>query len=337
MTHALSTTTRACARCGTELSALALACPHCAALVHRDRLRTLAELAGAAIDNGDHAAARAHWQEALALVPPRSQQHQQISARLHALAETIDTRENPAHAAGTPRGEQHSLWWKRGLGAALAVALLLASKLKLLLFGLSKLSTLVSMFGFIAVYWTIHGWPLAVGIAASIYVHEMGHVSMLRRLGIAAGAPLFIPGVGALVMLKEHVTDPVVDARIGLAGPVWGLSAAAVAWALYFATAAPIWRALAELTAFLNLFNLIPVWQLDGSRGFHALSRSERWMAIAAIAATLAATGVRLLWIVGAVAVFRAVRGEQGPGHRPTLATFVLLVVTLSWFARAVR
>ena len=336
MTNALSTAPRACARCGTELSALALACPHCGALVHRDRLHALAELAGAAASNGDHAAARAHWQEALSLLPPRSQQHQQITARLHALTETIEKRERPVSAAA-PAGERSHPWWKRGLGAALGVGLLLASKLKLLLFGLSKLSTLVSMFGFIAVYWSIHGWPLAVGIAASIYVHEMGHVAMLRRLGIAAGAPLFIPGVGALVMLKEHVTDPVVDARIGLAGPVWGLSAAAVAWALYFATAAPIWRALAELTGFLNLFNLIPVWQLDGSRGFHALSRSERWVAIAAIAVTLAATGVRLLWILGAVAIFRAVRGQQGPGHRPTLATFVVLVVMLSWFARAVR
>ena len=91
-------------------------------------------------------------------------------------------------------------------------------KLKFLLLGLTKLSTFASMFGFIAVYWSIHGWPLAVGLAGSIYIHEMGHVAMLRRLGIQAGAPLFIPGVGALVMLKEHVTDPIVDARIGLAG-----------------------------------------------------------------------------------------------------------------------
>ena len=89
--------------------------------------------------------------------------------------------------------------------------------------GLSKLSTLVSMFGFIAVYWGIYGWPLAAGLAGSIYIHEMGHVAMLRRLGINASAPLFIPGVGAMVMLRERVTDPVIDARIGLAGPVWGL------------------------------------------------------------------------------------------------------------------
>src|SRR5678816_4052200 len=109
----------------------------------------------------------------------------------------------------------------------------------------------------------------------------MGHVAMLRRLGIQSGAPLFIPGVGALVMLKEHITDPIVDARIGLAGPVWGFGAAIAALMAYYATGLKIWLAIAELTAFLNLFNLIPVWQLDGARGFHALSQSERWMVVA--------------------------------------------------------
>ena len=87
------------------------------------------------------------------------------------------------------------------------------------------------MFAFFGVYWSIYGWPLALGLVLSIYVHEMGHVAMLRRLGIAASAPMFIPGVGALVMLKQHVTDPLIDAKIGLAGPVWGLGAALAALA----------------------------------------------------------------------------------------------------------
>ena len=60
------------------------------------------------------------------------------------------------------------------------------------------------MFAFFGVYWSIYGWPLALGLVVSIYIHEMGHVAMLRRLGIAAGAPLFIPGMGAVVMLKQH-------------------------------------------------------------------------------------------------------------------------------------
>jgi Zn-dependent protease len=255
-----------------------------------------------------------------------------MSDRLAALANDTPGPSTPA----TSQAPASRTWWTQGVAAAATVGVLLISKLKFLLLGLTKLSTFASMFGFIAVYWAIHGWPLAVGLAGSIYIHEMGHVAMLRRLGIQAGAPLFIPGVGALVMLKEHITDPVTDARIGLAGPVWGLGAAVGSWVIYLATGAPIWLAITELTGFLNLFNLIPIWQLDGSRGFHALSRQERWIVLAVVGLAIWLTGVGVLWIVGAVALFRTVRGEAGPGHQPTLLTFSGLVLALAWFARHV-
>jgi len=318
----------ACDRCATELPSTALACPSCGALVHRERLKDLAERATRDTASGDHAGARVQWLEALQLLPAGSEQHRIISGRLAALAHTVP----PAGA----NDEKATLGWKQGLGGAAAVALFFGSKLKFLLLGLTKASTFFSMFGFIAVYWSIHGWPLAVGLAGSIYIHEMGHVSMLRRLGIQAGAPLFIPGVGALVMLKEHITDPVVDAKIGLAGPVWGLGAAVAAWVMFLLTGAAIWRAIAELTGFLNLFNLIPVWQLDGARGFHALSRQERWIVTGVVGATLWLTGVGVLWFVGAVAAYRAFTGEPGPGDGATLYRFVVLVAALSGFASAI-
>jgi Zn-dependent protease len=319
-----------CARCSTELSALTLVCPACSALVYRERLEDLAARATAATTAGDRATARALWEEARTLVPEQSAQYQQIGERLAAVAD-----EAPALSPQSTGGPNRS-WWKQVAAVAATIGFLLIGKLKFLLLGLTKLSTFASMFGFIAVYWSLHGWPLAVGLAGSIYIHEMGHVAMLRKLGIQAGAPLFIPGVGALVMLKERVTDPVTDARIGLAGPVWGLGAAIVSWFVYLATGAPIWLAISELTGFLNLFNLIPIWQLDGSRGFHALSRQERWIVITVIGAALWLTGVGVLWIVGAVALFRTVQGDAGPGHQPTLLTFAGLVLALSWFARAV-
>ena len=300
--------------------------------MHREQLQQLAHLAETATSNGDTVAARAHWTDARDLVPIQSEQYQQISARLSALVDTPDVQSSSSAPAGASKS-----WWKPVVGGAAGVALLLATKLKFLLLGLGKMSTLLSMFGFIGVYWSMHGWPLAVGLAASIYVHEMGHVAMLKRLGISAGAPLFIPGLGALVMLKQHVTDPVIDARIGLAGPVWGLSAAVVSWAIYLATGAGIWLAIAELTGFLNLFNLIPIWQLDGARGFHALSRQQRWMVVSVVALALLITGVGVLWIVGAVAGYQALRAAPGPGHRPTFVTFSGLVLALAWFARSVH
>ena len=219
----------------------------------------------------------------------------------------------------------------------ITLVFLFAGKLKFLLLGLTKASTFLSMFAFFAVYWKLFGWPLAAGLVVSIYIHEMGHVAMLRRLGIASGAPLFIPGVGALVMLKQRVDDPITDAKIGLAGPVWGLGAALGALAAYAATSAQIWLAIAHLTGFLNLFNLIPIWQIDGSRGFHALSRAERWIVVAAIGVALYVTEQRLLFIVGGVAIWRAMQRQEGPGDRRILATFVLLVGALAWIAKAVK
>jgi Zn-dependent protease len=164
----------------------------------------------------------------------------------------------------------------------------------------------------------------------------MGHVAMLRKLGIEAGAPMFIPGVGAFVMLKQHIGDPLTDAKIGLAGPVWGLGAALTAFGIYAVTGARIWLAIAQLTGFLNLFNLIPVWQLDGSRGLHVLARWERWTLVGAIALALMLTEQRLLFIVGGVAVWRSLQREAGPGDTRVLATFVVLVIALSLLARRV-
>lgn len=281
-----------CPRCQTELSPHALACPACRSLVHADTLKELATSADDAVREGDLAAARSHWVAAIELLPPTSRQHAAISDRIADLTRRLETGPADGAASNAPGGRSRA-WWRAG-GGLVAIALLLATKLKFLLLGLTKLSTLTSMFAFFGVYWSLYGWPLALGLVLSIYVHEMGHVAMLRRLGIDAGAPLFVPGVGAFVMLRRDVTDPESDAKIGLAGPVWGLGAALAALAMYGLTGADTWFAIAQLTALLNLFNLIPIWQLDGSRGVHVLSTVQRWVLVAA---------------------WRAFQSDAGPGH----------------------
>ena len=321
-----------CVHCRTELPPHALACPACGTLVYADQLKQVAAAASEATKAGELVRARERWEEALRFLPSDSQQYATIQSRVTELSKQIEA--SPPNDS-KPKREATS-WWKRGGGAIVTVGLLLIGKLKFLVLGLTKASTFFSMFAFFGVYWSLYGWPLAAGLAISIYIHEMGHVAMLRQLGIAAGAPLFIPGVGAMVMLKQHVTDPVTDAKIGLAGPVWGLGAALAALGVYAATDIKIWLAIAHLTAFVNLFNLIPIWQLDGSRGFHALSRAERWAVVATIGIMLYLTGQRFLWIVGAVAIWRSMQREVGPGNRRVLATFAGLVVALAWIAGGV-
>jgi len=316
-------------QCGTELPPHALACPACASLVHAEKLKQIAAAADAATSRGDLVAARDAWETALRFLPAQAQQTAIIRERVSDLTSRI-TAQTPAANQPSPEAP----WWRRGAAAIVTVAVLLIGKLKFLLLGLTKASTLFSMFAFVGWYWSMYSWPLAVGLVVAIYIHEMGHVAMLRRLGIASGAPLFVPGFGAFVMLKQHVDDPIVDAKIGLAGPVWGLGAALAAYAAYAYTHVQVWFAIAELTALLNLFNLIPFWQLDGSRGMHALSRAERWVVVAALGIAWYFTGLGLLFIIAAVAVWRAVQREVGPGDPRTLATFAVLITLLSLLAK---
>jgi Zn-dependent protease len=159
----------------------------------------------------------------------------------------------------------------------------------------------------------------------------MGHVVALRRFGFKAAAPLFIPGIGAVIRLKQHPPDPHEDAAIGLAGPVYGLGAALTSAGLWAATRQPIFGAIATVGALINLFNLLPVWTLDGGRAFRALSRNQRW--ITAIAAGAAWYMVRdgivpllVIVIVGRTLVDK----EPGPGDQRATIQFVLLILLLA-------
>ena len=318
-----------CANCGSELPDGALSCAVCGTLVHAAELKRLAALAEQENAVGAFTAARENWQRVAKLLPPASAQYATVQAKIAELAPRTDS--GPAAQRGEPVDPRP--WWKRGAAAGVAAVLYALSKLKFLLLGLGKITTLLSMFAFFALYWQAFGWPLALGFVISIYIHEMGHVAELRRHGIEATAPFFIPGVGAFILSKQHIADPRIDARVGLAGPVWGLGAGLVAYAAYVYTGANYWGALAHLTGWINLFNLLPIWQLDGSRGFHALSRWQRWVVVGALGIAFLATGQGLLLAIGAVAIYRALQPAIPEGDNNALGTFLILIGALSWLS----
>ncbi len=185
---------------------------------------------------------------------------------------------------GSGRGEPI---WKKLAAPFIALGLLL-SKLKFVLVLLPKLKILTtsgSMLVSIAAYSLIFGWPFAVGFVLLLFVHEIGHVIQLRREGIEASAPMFIPFLGAVVAAKSMGDDAAAEARVGLAGPVFGSLATLVPLGIYLATGDDFWRALAFVGFFLNLFNLLPVLPLDGGRAMAALSPRIWLVGIAALVA----------------------------------------------------
>ena len=180
------------------------------------------------------------------------------------------------------------------LGAPLIPLAVLASKAKLLFLALIKVkavATLGTMFISIAAYTLAFGWPFAVGLVLLLFVHEMGHVIQLRREGVEASAPVFIPFLGAMISAKSLGKDAAAEARVGLAGPILGTIGTLIPLAIYLATDSDLWRALAYLGFFINLINLLPVLPLDGGRAMAVLG-PKVWLA--GILLTVAATVIFL-------------------------------------------
>ncbi len=200
---------------------------------------------------------------------------------------------------------------KRFLAPAGIVLLLLlkfGGKLKFLILPVAKFFPLVLKTGGTMVlsiwaYAMLWGVWFAAGLVLLIFVHELGHLIAARQQGLKAGAPVFIPFMGAIIALKEAPKNAWIEAVVGIGGPILGTCGAGICYLIYLMTGAPIWSALAYVGFFLNLFNLAPIGFLDGGRIVTALSP---W-----------------LWLVGLVIV-----GAMTIA-RPNFLLFLILILSL--------
>src|SRR2546421_4643070 len=189
-----------------------------------------------------------------------------------------------ATSGGSPFGEPRPRGagvrnLRRRLGGALAALAALVAKffaaikgVLLLLPKIKLLSTAGTALVSVAAYSLWFGWTFAVGFVVLLFVHEMGHVIQLRREGIHASAPMFVPFLGAFISAKSLGDNALAEARVGLAGPGLGTIGAAACIFIWHATGNDLWRALAFTGFFLNLFNLLPVVPLDGGRAMAAMA-----------------------------------------------------------------
>ncbi len=310
---------RNCRRCSHELAPGALVCGQCHALVHSEKLDQLAAEAKQLEAQGDLRQAREHWLMGLPLLPANSRQASWIQDH----ARSLDAAANQIQPA--PKSENK---WAQKLGPVGPVAILLA-KSKVLLTAIFKLKFLLSFVAFIGIYWAAFGMWFGVGFAMLILIHEMGHFIDIKRRGLPAEMPVFLPGLGAYVRWQALGVPLETRAAISLAGPLAGLFAALACAALWWQTGNPLWAALARASAVLNLLNLIPVWVLDGGQAALALSKTERIVLLSICLALWLVLGENMFFLVALGFGYQVFFAGHLPA-RPSRATTIYFAAVLT-------
>ncbi len=322
---------RNCRRCGRDLNLGALVCDNCQALVHSQELDRLSDSAKILEAQGQLRQAREQWLQGLRFLPPNSRQADWIVEHARELEKTAG--QLPPQA--TPKGAEDNAWAKR-LGPLGPLAIILA-KGKFLFSAIFKLKFLFSFFAFFGVYWALWGPKFGIGFAVMILIHEMGHYIDVKRRGLPADMPVFLPGFGAYVRWGAMGVSLETRAAVALAGPLAGLLAALAAAILWWQTGSPIWAALARSGAALNLLNLIPVWALDGGHAAQALSKAERITLLASCLVLWLLTGEGLLFLVALGFGYQVFFAGELPAHpsRQTTVYFVAVLAGLAFLLRA--
>jgi Zn-dependent protease len=209
--------------------------------------------------------------------------------------------ERPIHPQGPLR------YWARRIGGPIVAAIVFGFqwlvKLKLVLFALLKfgfVTTALTMVVSVGAYTLLWGWRFAAIFVVLIFVHELGHALWLRHEGIPAGAPVFIPFLGAVIGMRGRPNDAYVEAKVGLAGPVLGTIGSAIVLALGEWQNSDLLRAAGHTGFLLNLFNLLPIVPLDGGRAMAAV-HPALWIAgLAGLAGLLiiAPNGILILILI---------------------------------------
>ncbi len=189
--------------------------------------------------------------------------------------------DSPHHGNSTPRqGRGLAGWLTSGALAVWGVVkygLVLMAKIP-------ALGTVLSGLVAVGAYALLFPWQVAVGLVVLILIHELGHVAEIRRQGLAASAPIFIPFFGAGIFMRGHAQTPIKQAEIAIAGPIAGTVGALAAFVLFSATRNPLYLVWAYFGFWINLFNLIPFGFLDGG---WILAPISKWIQLAGLAVIL--------------------------------------------------
>jgi Zn-dependent protease len=193
-----------------------------------------------------------------------------------------------------------------------------------------KLTSILSFLAFVAIYSAASGAKFGIGFAVLILIHEMGHFIDIKRRGLPADMPVFLPGLGAYVRWQAMGVSIETRAAISLAGPLAGFFASVACAVLWYQTGNPLWASLARVGAILNLLNLIPVWVFDGGQAALALSKTERIVLMTVCVALGLALRQNIFFLVAAGAAYQAFFAGDLPAHPSRTTTIYFLAVLIA-------
>jgi len=117
-------------------------------------------------------------------------------------------------------------------------------------------------------------WMFSLAVLTMIYVHEHGHLWATRRYGFKTKGIFFIPLLGGVALADGHAQTQEQEVVIALMGPIWGLGVSILYALVYYFTHNELVAALGLVLASINLFNLLPVYPMDGGRVAKAIMLS---------------------------------------------------------------
>jgi Zn-dependent protease len=215
----------------------------------------------------------------------------------------------------------------RGVGTIAAALAALALKFKAVLALLLQFKFVLLGVKLFSLSWTFllslwfyvlfFGWRLGVVIILVLLAHELGHYYAYRAYGLAVRLPVFVPFMGAFTA-GAVAPELEQDAYIALAGPLTGLALAGACLGVALSTNDRFWYACADVSAFLNLANMLPVLPFDGGRVIGAVW-PPLWIAgillfvVAAIAWHVPLIFILFFALLGLPAMLPALRGSPDP------------------------
>lgn len=150
----------------------------------------------------------------------------------------------------------------------------------------------------VAVYSVMFTLEFAFALIAVLVFHEYGHLRAMKKFGLPTKGMYLIPFVGGIAVGDMPKTRWQ-DVYISMMGPVYGLIMTVAFYIVYLVTDSHFAGLVASTSALLNLFNLIPVYPLDGGRVVKSLVFSGRnYLALVALLAISAVCFV-LAWKLG--------------------------------------